>query len=294
MVLEGTEITFWDVFSVRVVSPVWPGGFRHWYSGGATANLAVAWRRIKDDQFLTIGKITWFQDSNLVLEHLRKGSGVSSWDLILRRAQPEQAGDYECQITSTAKHVRTVTLTVIDEPIFQKAMLIYSGNTIHLVCNISADNGSDFDLRWRKNGLEVDSDKFPWIVVTRYQIQESQTFVSDLIIDNASQQDSGVYSCRSGDELVDSTKITVIKKEARSDLVPDPVDGMMDEHNMLEEHSSYYSKSKGTDSLHTYSSNSSSQTLHKPTLWTVLSLPLLGMWTLLLRDDLTLFLLPAS
>ena len=75
----------------------------------------MAWRSLEDDTFLTIGKVTWVQDSNLVLEHLRKGDGVTSWDLILRRARLDQAGDYECQVTSQIKHVRTVTLTVIGE-----------------------------------------------------------------------------------------------------------------------------------------------------------------------------------
>lgn len=264
-------------------------------------NREVAWRRMKDDQFLTIGKITWVQDSNLVLEHLRKGSGVSSWDLIFRRAKPEQAGDYECQITASVPQVRTVTLTVIDEPVFQAAMLVNAGDMIHLVCNISADNNSDFDIRWIKNGLEVDSDRFPWIVVTRYQIQASQTFVSDLIIDNASQQDSGIYSCRSGHQLVDSTKITVIKvdasnskrEEPKSDHMADTIDEVMDKHSLIEEHSSYYSKSKGTDSLQTSNSNRACPSIHKHGGWTIFLL-VMFLWTLVLRDNLPVVLLPAS
>lgn len=78
----------------------------------------VAWRRISDDQFLTIGKVTWVQDSNLILEHLRKTDDVTTWDLILRRAQPEHAGDYECQITTSLKHVHLVTLSVIGNKAF--------------------------------------------------------------------------------------------------------------------------------------------------------------------------------
>ena len=73
----------------------------------------VAWRNLSDDSFLTIGRRVWAFDTNILLEHLRKENGVTSWDLIFRQARPSLSGSYECQITSSVRHVRTVSLTVV-------------------------------------------------------------------------------------------------------------------------------------------------------------------------------------
>ena len=49
-------------------------------------------------------------------------------------------------------------------------------------------------------------------VFCRYQVQSTRTFVTDLIIDNVSLDDSGVYTCRtSSRQVVDTTKVTVVR-----------------------------------------------------------------------------------
>ncbi|XP_025078207.1 zwei Ig domain protein zig-8-like isoform X2 [Pomacea canaliculata] len=246
----------------------------------------VAWRRISDDQFLTIGKVTWVQDSNLILEHLRKTDDVTTWDLILRRAQPEHAGDYECQITTSLKHVHLVTLSVIEEPSYRAEMLVYSGHMIHLVCNVSTENATYYNLHWFKDGVEVNSFSHPDILVTRYQIEASRMFVSDLIIDNASQQDSGVYACRTSNDLeVDSTKITVLRvdttnrkrEEAREDVGAERVQDVQDSRTIMKGHSSYFG-TQGTDSQDTHSTSSGNSEVRTRS-WCSLLPTLLTMWT---------------
>ncbi|PVD19475.1 hypothetical protein C0Q70_19964 [Pomacea canaliculata] len=277
----------------------------------------VAWRRISDDQFLTIGKVTWVQDSNLILEHLRKTDDVTTWDLILRRAQPEHAGDYECQITTSLKHVHLVTLSVIEEPSYRAEMLVYSGHMIHLVCNVSTENATYYNLHWFKDGVEVNSFSHPDILVTRYQIEASRMFVSDLIIDNASQQDSGVYACRTSNDLeVDSTKITVLRgditlplfmafvyligtrwirptakelgpecrvfllvtEEAREDVGAERVQDVQDSRTIMKGHSSYFGTPEGTDSQDTHSTSSGNSEVRTRS-WCSLLPTLLTMWT---------------
>ncbi|KAK7115666.1 hypothetical protein V1264_001495 [Littorina saxatilis] len=262
----------------------------------------VAWRSIQDDSFLTIGKVTWVQDSNLVLEHLRKGDGVTSWDLIFRRVRLDQAGDYECQVTSQEQHVRMVTLTVIDEPTYNSQLIVPTGQMIHLVCNVSAENTTDFDLAWHKNGHMVDSHTFPYIVITRYQIQSSRTFVTDLIIDNASLDDSGIYTCRtSSRHVLETSKVTVVRsdpssnkrEEARGDTNPDMPDDKLEEHNMLDDRNSYFS----IDQLRTNNEggNGGGSSLHKSGRWLTVTVSLL-LWGLLLRHHIpaNVIQLPAS
>ena len=52
----------------------------------------------------------------------------------------------------------------------------------------------------------------PTVRFCRYQVQSTRTFVTDLIIDNVSLDDSGVYTCRTASkQVVDTTKVTVVR-----------------------------------------------------------------------------------
>ncbi|BFY99001.1 hypothetical protein BsWGS_02041 [Bradybaena similaris] len=74
----------------------------------------VVWRRVKEDEFLTIGKMVWSKDPRILVEYGIKEDGVTSWDLLLRNAQYNDAGIYECQVTSSEQIVWNVELKVID------------------------------------------------------------------------------------------------------------------------------------------------------------------------------------
>ncbi|XP_076465428.1 zwei Ig domain protein zig-8-like [Babylonia areolata] len=170
----------------------------------------VAWRRKSDDTFLTVGKVTLTKDPNVVLEHVRKRGGVSSWDLVFRRARREHQGLYECQLTSQRVYVRTVTLTVLDEPLYNTHMVVTAGQPLHLRCEVASFNVSTSALHWEKDGRHIDSILYPFIYITRYQIQYTRMLVSELSIDNVSVEDSGLYTClTSSRHVLRVTKVTV-------------------------------------------------------------------------------------
>ncbi|XP_041362448.1 uncharacterized protein LOC121378371 [Gigantopelta aegis] len=74
----------------------------------------VAWRRMRDNRFLTVGTLTWIKDSRLVVEYIQPNPKVSEWNLLIKNVQKSSAGRYECQITSMKRSTHTVQLNVID------------------------------------------------------------------------------------------------------------------------------------------------------------------------------------
>ncbi|XP_012940240.1 zwei Ig domain protein zig-8, partial [Aplysia californica] len=74
----------------------------------------VAWRRLETDEFLTIGKMVWSKDPRIVLEHKAHRADITSWDILLRNAKDEDAGYYECQVTSSEHLIWTLQLIVLE------------------------------------------------------------------------------------------------------------------------------------------------------------------------------------
>ncbi|CAG5125844.1 unnamed protein product, partial [Candidula unifasciata] len=58
--------------------------------------------------------MVWSKDPRILVEYAIKENGVTSWDLLLRNAQYNDAGIYECQVTSSEKIAWNVELKVID------------------------------------------------------------------------------------------------------------------------------------------------------------------------------------
>lgn len=68
----------------------------------------------EDDDFLTIGEMTWTADKEefYVKQELLKND-VSNWNLVINKVKPVHAGMYECQITSNVGFFRHVQLNVV-------------------------------------------------------------------------------------------------------------------------------------------------------------------------------------
>ena len=55
-----------------------------------------------------------------------------------------------------------------DEPTYNSQLIVPTGQMLHLFCNMSADNFTNFNLHWYKNGHKIDPIEYPYIVITRY------------------------------------------------------------------------------------------------------------------------------
>ncbi|XP_012935570.1 zwei Ig domain protein zig-8 isoform X1 [Aplysia californica] len=200
----------------------------------------VAWRRLETDEFLTIGKMVWSKDPRIVLEHKAHRADITSWDILLRNAKDEDAGYYECQVTSSEHLIWTLQLIVLEPVVTSKPKprvhkqvtysplvteklhynderfltqaeeFVTAGLPIRLACNTSLGNRTipRSRLEWYKDGVNIQSNKH--ILLTRYQFETDRMYVSELLIDNARLSDSGLYLCRLKDHDLFVAKIYVL------------------------------------------------------------------------------------
>ena len=73
----------------------------------------MAWGRLGDDHFITIGTFTWIKDKRFVIQHRELQGKVTDWNLLIKRVAREYTGDYECQISTKEKIARLVHLNVV-------------------------------------------------------------------------------------------------------------------------------------------------------------------------------------
>ncbi|XP_046576655.1 titin-like [Haliotis rubra] len=174
----------------------------------------VVWRHQGADHFLTIGKLTWVKDPNVISEHRRISFQVSDWNLLIKNAQKDRTGIYECQIAATKKYVREVYLIVVDPPaqkpdiFLQGSKYVPVGGEIRLVCNISGRlNAQSID--WFKDGDKITGERYRNYIITRFWTEEDHSLFSELIVDNSQPHDSGMFMCRGSENEMSSHSVTV-------------------------------------------------------------------------------------
>ncbi|ESP05623.1 hypothetical protein LOTGIDRAFT_228123 [Lottia gigantea] len=169
----------------------------------------VAWRRLDNDHFLTIGTLTWVKDVDIQIEHRRLGD-ITDWDLLIKHVRPDHDGLYECQITSVEKYVRHVTLHV-QATVVKGRKCVQEGQELKIVCNTTGKKKIPDDVTWLKDDQPINSSYFNHVVVTNYRSLGSKTLVSVLSVNTSKMADSGVYICQSSLAEVDSINITILK-----------------------------------------------------------------------------------
>ncbi|XP_050402160.1 hemicentin-2 [Patella vulgata] len=167
----------------------------------------VAWRRLDNDHFLTIGTLTWVKDLNIQVEHRILGD-ISIWDLLIKHVRTDHEGLYECQVTSVNRYVRHIALHV-QAIVVKGRQLVEKGDELKLVCNTTGKFRMPDDVNWYKDGQPINSSRFSHVVVTNYRSLGSRTLVSVLSVNRSRTSDSGEYICRSSLAEIDSINVTV-------------------------------------------------------------------------------------
>ncbi|CAB4059306.1 unnamed protein product [Lepeophtheirus salmonis] len=139
-------------------------------------NRSVAWIRSSDSHILTVDEETFISDPRFTTIHQKESS---TWTLQIKLVGPEQAGQYECQISTEPKLSHFVYLTVIVPKVS-----IYGDRDV--LCQV-----------WKLCVLEVHM-----IIEGRGRIHTTPpehlapgTTMSTLSIATVERSDSGPYTC---------------------------------------------------------------------------------------------------
>ncbi|XP_064122841.1 uncharacterized protein LOC135227010 isoform X2 [Macrobrachium nipponense] len=200
-------------------------------SAGKTASLpcvvhhlsdkSVTWLRRRDLHILTVGLQTYSADDRFKVIH-REGS--DEWTLLVRYAQPRDAGIYDCQINTDPKISHPVTLRVVLDTSGKEAaptktkvfvanntastsdgdlrveiqgpreLYIEEGSSLSLTCLVTSSNGPSTLVYWYHNTNLIDYNSPRGGVNLKIDRGRGQT-ITHLLVSSVGQGDSGMYSC---------------------------------------------------------------------------------------------------
>lgn len=173
-------------------------------------NRSVSWIRSRDSHILTVDKEVFISDLRFAAIN-SKVEDDSNWLLQIKSVKAEDAGKYECQVSTEPKLSHFVHLTVIvpkvrifgDRDIFVK-----SSSTVQLKCVVSQSLVAPTYMEWRHNkqripiAATVGSQGSGLTSVGGRRLQTTPpehiaegTTMSTLTIKNAQDSDSGTYTC---------------------------------------------------------------------------------------------------
>ncbi|CAG5134197.1 unnamed protein product, partial [Candidula unifasciata] len=116
----------------------------------------VAWRKVDTDKFLTIGKMAWTPDMEIIVQHVKHSEELDDWTLVLPKVKLSDAGLYECQLTSIGGYHTHVQLNVVGPPITNPEVILTGtqfverGGQIQLQCNATGGTQIAEEIDWFK------------------------------------------------------------------------------------------------------------------------------------------------
>ncbi|XP_014665723.1 PREDICTED: uncharacterized protein LOC106807778 isoform X2 [Priapulus caudatus] len=153
----------------------------------------VSWIRRHDLQILTIGEMTFTPDKRFRVIH---ESGSTDWTLQLKHAKQEDAGIYECQVSSNPTVSLLVSLTILrSEVAIHGNFYVQLGSPLKLRCNVTASPSPPVRVYWYHNDSMIQYDQQSQRTQVFYELTEYST-TSILIVQDAKRTDSGKYTCK--------------------------------------------------------------------------------------------------
>ncbi|XP_050450409.1 zwei Ig domain protein zig-8-like isoform X2 [Cataglyphis hispanica] len=155
-------------------------------------NRTISWIRHRDIHLLTVGTYTYTSDQRF--EAMQ--SHTDEWILRIRYPQRKDSGVYECQISTTPPIGHPVHLNIV-EPVTEIAggpdLYINKDSTINLTCYVKFTPEPPSSLTWSHNyqAINFDSPRGGISLVT----EKGPVTSSRLLIQKASERDSGIYTC---------------------------------------------------------------------------------------------------
>ncbi|GFO44678.1 roundabout-like protein 1 [Plakobranchus ocellatus] len=189
----------------------------------------VIWRRASDPNPLTIGDSVYVSNSRYSTSARPTDK---EWLLVITDVRPEDAGVYECQISSKQKLINHIILRVNYklDPVVPKnpgisvtgTKYVEKGDPIHLVCNSTGRVTSPDNLDWFKDGVKILPSGLRQVKIDKFHVPHTLTLVSVLDIRHSQMDDAGTYVCRSSDLSITSTKVHVLNGTSATDEAQEP------------------------------------------------------------------------
>ncbi|TRY67597.1 hypothetical protein TCAL_05961 [Tigriopus californicus] len=174
-------------------------------------NKTVSWVRYSDTHLLTIGRLTYTSDLRFKAIHK-----MFSEDYLLqiKPVTHRDAGQYQCQISTTPPTSHTVTLSVAEPKtsiLGGPDIHLKEGSTMNLTCVIEDSPEPPSYIFWRHNDaiISYDSPRGGVSVIT----EKGDTTASFLVVQHTKPSDSGTYSCSPSLGQTVSVNVHVLRGE---------------------------------------------------------------------------------
>ncbi|KAI5744677.1 hypothetical protein M8J76_004344 [Diaphorina citri] len=171
----------------------------------------ISWVRHRDIHLLTVSGYTYTSDQRFSCIHKPQNE---DWTLQIKYPQKRDSGIYECQVSTTPPIGISMYLSVV-EPITQiiggPDMYINKGSTMNLTCVIKHSPEPPPAIYWLHNTEEInyDSPRGGVSVIT----EKGDVTTSYLLIQRASQGDSGNYTCNPSNANAKTVHVHVLNGE---------------------------------------------------------------------------------
>ncbi|CAK9802844.1 Zwei Ig domain protein zig-8 [Anthophora quadrimaculata] len=184
---------------------------------GSVANLpckitdpgagTITWMKRRDRRLLTVGTITHSIDNRFVVMH-----SSTDWSLQIRAVTLQDAGIYECQITSHPVQRNFVHLKITEAysiipgaPDFH----VKQGSSLRLECQLKAAAESPLYVFWYRQGHMINYDEEPGVKV------ELTKNGSILMVNKTKPSHGGNYTCAPSNAKPAYVLVHVIEEEEK-------------------------------------------------------------------------------
>ncbi|XP_066948027.1 lachesin-like [Macrobrachium rosenbergii] len=171
-------------------------------------NKTVSWIRHRDIHLLTVGRFTYTSDQRFSASH---APGSEDWLLKIHYLQERDAGNYECQISTTPPISHLVHLDVV-EPVTEIAggpdVYINTGSRLSLSCSVKYSPDPPAFIFWFHDGNLISYDKSRnGVSVTT---EKGPVSTSRLVVKLAESEHSGVYTCSPANSKAKSVNVHIL------------------------------------------------------------------------------------
>lgn len=181
----------------------------------------ISWVRMRDWHILTNGLVRFTTDDRFDVLYTE---GSYDWILQIKYTQEQDAGIYECQVsTSTGSIQQQVTLTVIYPEAYIHGGEEYhvdAGSPVALTCVIESSPSQPQYVFWYHNDRMVNYDTERGVTVATKSVDGRTE--SRLSFSNAADTDRGNYSCSPSNSAPATVQLFVTNKNS---VNADPVKG---------------------------------------------------------------------